>query len=152
MNTRISTLLLGALLAGYAFAEESETKLTFSQLPPAVQQTAKTQSEGYKIRGYSKELENGKTYYEIEMLQNGKTKDLLADREGKIVETEEQIDVSTLPQEVKSGLQQQAAAAKIVKVEKVTKGESISYEAVISSADKKREIAVASDGSKIKAD
>jgi len=152
MDNRTSTLLLATLLVSCAFAEEGETKLAFNQLPPAVQQTAKTQSEGYKVRGYSKETENGRTYYEIEMLQNGKTKDLLADQDGKIVETEEQVEIPALPQEVKNGLKQQAPQGKIMKVEKVTKGETISYEAVISNGGKKREIAIATDGSKIKAD
>jgi len=57
-----STLLLlcavGLLLAGAAVAQERRTKI---KAPPAVQKTVNEQSQGATIRGFSKEVENGRT-------------------------------------------------------------------------------------------
>jgi hypothetical protein len=62
---------------------------------------------------------------------NGKTKDLLVDASGAVVEVEEQVDFETLDDSVKMGLRKQAAQGKILKVERVTGGSKISYEAVV---------------------
>jgi uncharacterized membrane protein YkoI len=62
---KISALIL--FVACLAFAEQEE-KINFESLPSPVKETAKQQSEGATARGYSREIENGKTYYEVELL------------------------------------------------------------------------------------
>jgi hypothetical protein len=61
----IRTWLIGFSAVCVLLGEQGEAKLDFSNLPPAVQKTAKQQSEGARVRGYSKEVEHGKTYYEV---------------------------------------------------------------------------------------
>jgi uncharacterized membrane protein YkoI len=146
------TLIAIFFVVFVASADEGDTKTDFKSLPPAVQRAAKEQSKGAKVRGYSKESEDGKTYYEVELLRARKTKDVLLDNSGKVVEIEQQVDFASLPPAVKEGLQKQAAQGKVLKVEQVSKGGAISYEAVISSGHKHREIAVDSDGNAIKPD
>lgn len=144
MKTSVLTTTL--LLAGLAGADGSEAKIQFKDLPPAVQKTAKEQG-GTTVRGYNKELENGKTFYEIETRVNGKNRDLLVDESGAVVEVEQQVEIGSVPADAIQGLRREAAGANILSAESVTKGDKVTYEAVILRNGKKKEIAVNAGGS-----
>ena len=75
----------GLLLGGVLFAE---TKVKMTDLPLAVQAAVKEQTKTATLVGLSKEKERGKTVYEVETKMNGKTRDLLIDATGAIVEIE----------------------------------------------------------------
>src|SRR5437867_6190605 len=120
------------LFLGTAWAEGGEQKVKMSDLPKAVQKTVQEQSKGATVRGLSKEVEDGKTYYEVEMTVDGHGKDVTIDGAGTVVEVEEEVALSSLPPAVKSALEKKAGAGKIVKIESVTKGSAIvAYEAKI---------------------
>src|SRR5258706_16418403 len=91
MANRISLRLLllcaaSMLWLGTAAAQQPRAKI---KVPPAVQKTVDEQSQGGKIRGLSKEIENGKTQYELELTVNGHAKDMIIDPAGAILEVEE---------------------------------------------------------------
>jgi len=102
-NTRAILLTTVLLFAGLAVAQEKKIKR--SDLPPAVEKTVAAQSAGATVKGFSKEIEKGQTYYEAELILNGHTKDILIDANGAIVEVEEEVAMNALPTEVKAGLQ-----------------------------------------------
>ena len=133
-----------ALFAGTVSA--GETKVKMSDLPAAVQKTVQEQTKNAQLKGLSKETENGKTFYEAETMVNGKSRDILVDATGTIVEVEEATTLDGLPAAVKTTLEKAAAKGKIVRVETVTKGSEVSYEAVVNKNGKKSEVAVAADG------
>jgi uncharacterized membrane protein YkoI len=130
-----------ALLAGVGIAAEKKLKL--ADLPAPVQKTVHEQTRNAELKGLSKEVENGKTFYEIETIANGKSRDLLVDSTGQIVELEEATTLESVPTAVKAAL---APKGKIMKIETVTKGSTVSYEAVVSKNGKKSEVAVEADG------
>ena len=134
------------LLAAPAILVASEVRVQMKDLPPPVQQTLKEQTKDAKLRGLAKEAENGKTYYEAETVANGKTRDVLIDPSGKIVEVEEEIVLDSVPEQARAGLKKLAGGGKIVRVESVTKGAVVSYEAVVQRNGKKSEVAVNADG------
>src|SRR5262249_6133239 len=109
----------------------AEKKLKLEQLPPAVQTVVKEQMKNATLVGLSAEKERGKTMYEVETTVDGKSRDLLMDQTGTIVETEEEVAMSTLPAPAQSAIQRRAAGGSVSKVERVTAQSSISYEAVI---------------------
>lgn len=136
---------VGVLLATTAVAQEK--KINRSDLPPAVEKTVTAQSAGATVKGFSKETEKGQTYYEAEMVVNGRSKDVLIDANGAIVEVEEEVAMNALPGDVKAGLQAKAAEGKLVKVESITKkGKLVAYEAQVTKAGKKSEVQVGPDG------
>lgn len=144
---KASVLLSSLLLVALAWGQDKETKVQFKDLPPAVRKAAKEQEHnGAAIRGYSKEMENGKAFYEVETQINGKNRDILMNESGTIVEVEQQIEIGSVPAAAIMGLKREAAGANILQVESVTKGDKVSYEAVIQRNGKK-EVAVNSDGS-----
>ncbi len=143
----ISNLALVAALSLTAIAVAQEKKIQRADLPPAVEKTVGTQSQGATIKGFSQEKENGQTYYEAEMTVNGHSKDVTIDVNGAVVEIEEQVALDSLPSAVKGGLQAKAGAGKILKVESLTKhAQLVAYEAKVQTDGKKKEIQVGSDG------
>src|SRR5262249_21726160 len=102
------------------------------------------------IKGFSKETEHGKTYYEVEMKINGHGKDVLIDSTGRVVEIEEEVALGALPPDVQAGIAQQAGKGKVLKVESITKDNAVvMYEAQIRKAGKKSEIKVGLDGKRL---
>ncbi|MBS1806610.1 MAG: hypothetical protein JST84_00290 [Acidobacteria bacterium] len=128
-----------------------EQRVQMKDLPAAVKATVQEQSKGAKMRGLSKEREQGKTVYELELIVNGHSKDMIIDESGAILEVEEQIALNALPAAVKAELEKQAGKGKIQKVESVTKGNTlVYYEGVVKTGKKATEIKVSPDGTPVK--
>jgi len=145
--SRECALAIAAVLLCATLAVSQEKKIKRSDLPPAVEKTVAAQSEGATIRGFSQEKENGKTFYEAEMMVNGHSKDVLIDATGGIAEVEEEVALDSLPAAVKEGLQAKAGKGKLGKVESLTKHDKlVAYETVVQTNGKKSEIQVGPDG------
>lgn len=140
MFCRIAVCAFPTLLA-------SETRVQMKDLPKPVQKTVQEQSKAAKLRGLSREVENGKTFYEAETTVDGKSRDILIDATGAIVEVEEATNLQSIPDAVQKAFKTAAGSGKILKVETVTRGPVVSYEAVIQRGGKKSEVAVNADGS-----
>lgn len=129
-------------------AQEHEKKIARSDLPPAVERAVVEQSRGGTVRGVSQEEKNGKTFYEIELIVNGHSKDVLMNTDGFVVELEEEeVPTESLSPAVRDGLQAQARSGKLVKVEKLTKKDKlVAYEAEVLTNGKKSEVQVGPAG------
>jgi hypothetical protein len=137
----------GLLCFAVVFGQESEQRVRMKDLPAAVRNTVLEQSQGAVLKGLSKEVEHGQTFYEAEMKVNGHGKDILIDPAGAVVEIEEEVTMASLGTPVRSTIEQSAGKGRVLKVESITRNGSIeAYEAVIQKAGKKSEIKVAPDG------
>src|SRR5262245_65041127 len=85
---------LGSLLLGAAMAQDQQANL--KKLPLAVQKTVEEQSKGAKIRGISKEVENGKMQYDLELTVNGHAKDMIINPNGAFLLLEDEINLYTV--------------------------------------------------------
>jgi uncharacterized membrane protein YkoI len=142
-----SKLAIVLALTTLAFGQESERKIQRADLPPAVEKAVAAQSQGATIKGFSREKENGQTFFEAEMTLNGHSKDVLIDTNGAVAEVEEQVSLDSLPAAVKDGLQAKAGKGKILKVESITKHDQlVAYEAKVATGGKKSEVQVGADG------
>lgn len=124
----------------------SETRVRMNELPDAVRKTVEEQIQNSSVKGFRKEIQNGKTYYEAETTLKGRSRDILIDSGGAVVEVEEQVSLDRIPNAARKALEVRASSGKILKVEAVTRGSMVSYEAVISRNGKKSEVAVDADG------
>jgi len=150
MGARLAVLSLIAGLAVLTAAQAQEKKIKREELPPAVEKTVAAQSQGATIKGFSTEVEEGKTLYEVELTVNGHGKDISMDKEGKIVEVEEEVAMDLLPAEVKAGLTKAAGSGTIAKVESLTKaGKLVAYEADVKNGSKHSEVQVGPNGNKL---
>jgi hypothetical protein len=133
--------------AGAAFAEK---KVKLQDAPSAVQATVKEQTKTAPLVGLSQEVENGKTVYELETKVNGRTRDLMIDASGAVISVEEEVALDSIPAGAKAAIEKQAAGGEVTRVETVTKGKVVTYEAGLLKKGKKSEFTVAADGSPVK--
>ena len=141
----ISLLILTSL--GFA----AEKKIKIKDLPPAVRKTVDELGKTSTLVGFAKEVEDGKTMYEAETKVNGKTRDLTIDAEGKIVLTEEEVAIDSIPAPARAAIEKAATGGKIIIVEKVTKGSDVKYEAAITpKSGKKKEVSFSAEGAPVK--
>jgi len=129
---------------------QGEKNLLPKQLPAAVQAAFHKAYPSAKIKGASSEVENGKTLYEIESLDGKINRDLLYSEDGSIVEIEETISLKAVPDEVSKALKTETGKGKVQKAEKLTKGETVQYEFVISSGKDRREVVIDPSGKIVK--
>jgi hypothetical protein len=130
-----------------ANARGQERHLNRSDLPSAVRQTADKESKGATIRGYTREIEGGKLEYEVATVANNLTRNVTIEPDGKVVEVEQEVALSALPEAVREGLQQKAGAGRITKVISIKERDAlVAYEAKVLDAGKKSEVQVGPDG------
>jgi uncharacterized membrane protein YkoI len=153
MNNLVARLAVLSLITGLAVltsAQAQEKKINREDLPHAVEKTVAAQSQGATIKGFSTEVEGGKTLYEVELTVNGHGKDISMDKDGNIVEVEEEVAMDSLPPEVKAGLTNAAGSGTITRVESLTKrGKLVAYEAAVKNGSKRSEVQVGPNGNKL---
>jgi hypothetical protein len=151
MSLRRRAVCLTCVCTGLSLiAAAAETKINKSDLPAAVQRTAEEQSQGATVRGYSKDREDGKLEYEVQMTSDGHSKDVTIAPNGQLMEIEEEVSLDALPAAAKSGLQARAGKGQITKVESLTKhGALVAYEAQVQTGKKHSEIQVGPGGEKL---
>ena len=125
----------------------AEKKISRAELPAPVQKAADEQAKGATVRGYSKDIENGKVEYEIQLVDGGHSKDVTIAPDGSLIEVEEQVSIDALAPKVRAGLAAKAGRGKITKVESLTKhGSIVAYEAQVLTDGKRSEVQVGRDG------
>jgi len=146
MSMRTFSFTSAALLLGVTLVA-ADKKIQAKDLPPAVQKAVQEATKGATIKGYSKEVENGKTEYEVETMVNGHSRDLLFDPAGNLIAAEEAVALDAVPAAVKAAFE---ARGKVLLVETVTKGTTVTYEAQIQKNGRKSEVVVSADGKPVK--
>jgi hypothetical protein len=121
----------------------AEHPVALKDLPAPVQATVKAETAGSTINGLSKEVEHGVTLYEVETNKDGLSRDLLINKDGVLVEVEEQIALDAAPPAVQKALSQQG---QLLKLERVTSHGTTTYEAHLQKAGKKPSVTLDQDG------
>lgn len=146
MTTRcypIAASMLAFTLTVFA----QEKKIERSALPPAVEKAVQIETKDATVKGFAEEREHGETFYEVETVINGHTRDILFTSDGKIAEVEEEVAFDSLPANVQTGLKKKALGAAIEKVESLSKKDQIvAYEGTIRRNGKPAEIQVGPQG------
>jgi hypothetical protein len=128
--------------AGFAAARQAATKpvpkkpAAKVQLPAAVTDAFKKAYPDAVIKNTGKEVENGKTVYEVESVDKGMNRDLIYSPDGTVVELEEQINPADLPAPVTAALKQLYPKATVTKAEKLMKDGAVQYEMALKGAAK----------------
>lgn len=144
----LAGLAVSALISAYngdGFAEK------FSNLPEAVRQTAEAHmANAFPVSISSAKGEQGWDY-QINTRLNGKYHDLVINEKGSLVAVKDETDLASIPSAAKEAIEKQAAASKIVTLEKITEGTQISYGAVMKNETQgtSLQVRVAPDGTLI---
>jgi len=142
----IALLICATVVAGAQGEQKNKTK----GLPAAVTAAFQKAYLNAKIKGTSKEVENGKTLYEVESVDGKINRDLLYNADGTCAEIEETVPVKALPIDVADALKKGFPNGKVMKSEKLTKGETIQYELIIQSGKEKHEVVFDAKGLTVK--
>lgn len=139
--------IAASVLALALTATAQDRKIERSALPPAVEKAVQAETRGATIKGFAEEREHGKTFYEVETVVDGRTRDVLFAPDGTVAEVEEEVALDSLPASVQTGLKKKAAGNSIGKVESLTKkGKVVAYEGHIKRNGKSAEIQVGPEG------
>ena len=145
MKHRLVMFAAAWLIAGVAML--ADQKVQMKDLPAPVQKAVLEHTRAATVKGLSKEIEKGQTFYEAETIVNGHSRDLLFDAAGKLIEVEEEVSIDGVPAAVRSALE---AHGKISRVESVTRGKTVTYEAQVEKNGKKTEVVVDVGGKRLK--
>jgi hypothetical protein len=103
----------------------------FDALPQAVRETAKAHMDNaFPVSISSARGEQGWDY-QVNTRVDGKYHDIIIDGTGKLVAVKDETDLASIPAAAKAAIEKQAAASKVVTLEKVTEGGQVSYGAVM---------------------
>jgi uncharacterized membrane protein YkoI len=132
--------VLGALALPAVRAQEAE--IAINQLPKPVADAARAKFPGAQWRGASKETEDGKTFYEIEMTHQGRNMDVTFLPDGTLDLVETEVPEAELPAAVSRPVKDKYPGAKIKLAESVRKGAVLKtevdyYELHLTTADNK---------------
>ena len=143
-----------AMLSGVWADEE---KIPLDKLPKAVVEAVKKRFPKAEMKEASKEVEDGKTTYEVTVVDDKQNIDVTLTPEGALVSIEKEIAVKDLPKVIADAVMAKYPKGKMTKAEEVIKvkdgKETLEYyEVILTDGDKKDiEVQIFPDG-KIKAE
>ena len=137
----LACVLAAALVLAVGLGWADEEKIPLDKLPRAVVEAVKAKFAGAELVGAEKEVEKGKTQYEVAIKYKGSMIDVMVSADGKIVAAEKTIDAKDLPKAVAAAVKDKYKEAKILKAEEITEGEKTFYEVLLQrDATKKIEV------------
>jgi len=145
----LTALALGLVVLLWA-QEQYEQQISRKGVPAAVLAAFEKAYPNAKIKGFSKETDNGQLVYEIESEEGSVTRDVTYTADATLVSIEETLDTGTLPPGVKAALDTKFPGGKIRKAEKVTKGTVVAYEFKVKHNGRTTEIAFDAEGNELK--
>ncbi len=115
-----------------------EEKVALDKLPKPVVDAVKKKFPKAELNSASKEKEDGKIVYEVNIKDGKTTIEVTVTPEGKIVSIEKEITVKDLPKAVAETLESKYPKATIKKVEEIIKEDKLTaYEVLLVTAEKK---------------
>jgi hypothetical protein len=111
-----------------AKTEDSEKKLEKKDVPAAVLAAFTKAYPKATVKGYAKETEKGQTSYEVESMEGTIHRDVSYAADGKLLLTEESVEMKDVPAAVREALEKKFPKAKVGIAEKVMDGKTVAYE------------------------
>lgn len=146
---RIALIAIALLLSSLVVSAQ-ERKVREKEVPQAVVAAFKAAYPNASIRGYAKERENGKLFYEIESKDGDTVRDLLYNPDGTVAEVEETVTVTDLPIETQQLLQSKYPKAVVTKAEKTTQSDKVEYEVIARRGKQRISLVFDADGKLVK--
>jgi uncharacterized membrane protein YkoI len=155
-------VMLGLVLAApAALGQDKSTpkaqKIALDKVPEPIMKAVNNRFPGAKLRSVEKEVEDGKTVFDVELTQNGKKYEMDIREDGTVIEIEKEVAVKDLPKAVTKTLKREYPKATIKEIMEVNKVDGAKetpdhYELVLQTADGRSvEVEVSLTGKLLKA-
>ena len=150
MKTKILTLAaFGAFVVSITplRADEAAVAAKLAKIPPAAAEALKKAAGTATIKAVDIEKDGKVTIYEVELTEAGKPdREVSVTADGKINASEETVPLEKVPEAARKAIEAGAKGAKIDRVQKITRGGAITYEALYNNKGKKTEVEYLEDG------
>ena len=154
MRTRLfQTLLLAVLLLSFgAVLLTQEQQVRRKGVPEPVLAAFEKAYPNATIKGFSKEKDDaGRMTYEVECEEGTVKRDVTYLPDGTLVSIEEVVEPGEVPPAVKAAVDTKFPSGKILKAEKIIKGEVVTYEFQVRHNGRKTEVVFDANGNEQKA-
>jgi hypothetical protein len=111
-----------------AVAQEEEQSIRCKEVPAVVTSAFEKAFPKAKIKGCAREVEDGRTAFEISSTQGKVSRDVLYYADGKLIVVEETIATGSLPEPVQNAFHTKFPTGKITLAEKLTRDSVVTYE------------------------
>ncbi|MBU6409301.1 MAG: hypothetical protein KGR98_02835 [Verrucomicrobia bacterium] len=126
---------------------EKDRTVSLNQVPQAAKDTLRQYASESDVKGVDMEDQDGTQVYGFDISQGGHSFELAVTPNGKFMGTEEDIQVTDMPEAAQMALKAQAGGGNLSGFEKaVDQNHRTTYEADIEKNGKKTEVAVDADG------
>lgn len=133
------------------FAEKVVTFIDRKELPAAVEKALlKDMPKGATMKAFEKEVVDGKVFFEVQMIVNGKGYEIVYQPNGKIEAIEQEASLKEMPAAVAKAIEKAAEGGKLVKVDIITEGKRKTYEGEIERGGKKTNFLFDGNGKAVK--
>jgi hypothetical protein len=123
MRKLIGSVLMVVSLVLVAGAAAQEEKVALDKVPAPVLAAVKKRFPNGDMKGAKKEIENGKTVYEITLKDKGLSVDVSSTPEGALLTIEREIALKDVPEVVRKAFAAKSPNAKLEMIEEVIKVE-----------------------------
>ncbi len=139
LATAVAFVVL-ASVAVCAHEKKNVKKLTKEEVPKPVIAAFEKAHPQAAVKEYEQKSWQDKVWYEVEFKDGGAVKEEKYSADGTLSGSEEKIDAKDLPEAVTKAISGSAPGAKIVKAEKETHGQAVTYEIKLEEKGKFREM------------
>ena len=134
------------LLATMSLTAGDSKPISKKNVPPQVMEAFKRAYPSATLKAASSEKRDGKICYELESLDGKQKRDLIYASDGSVMEIEESIPLSALPESVRKAMADQHPKAVLKSAEKLIRGADITFEVVAAEGKKSGEFLFDSNG------
>ena len=146
---RLATGLL-AILASTASVLAEEQAISCDAVPKPVRAAFEKAFPKASITECAKEVEKGKTAYEISSTEGGTRRDVLFHADGSLIVIEEAIPIESTPDPVQQAVRKMYPGGEITVAEKITRDGAVLYEFQVKHRGKQVEIVFDPSGNEVK--
>jgi hypothetical protein len=145
---KVVTGVAALLSLGAAVAGAQEQTIQQADVPAAVLKAVSERYPQARMTQFQKEIENGRTAYEVGLDVGGKRSEVLLSADGKLLTEEQAITIKDAPEAVRKALlASKYSKATVSKVEKVTEGdEPATFELVVQQGTVRHELVFTAAG------
>jgi uncharacterized membrane protein YkoI len=147
---KLATSCVLAVLASAASALAEEQEISCDAVPRAVRAAFEKAFPKATIKECAKEVEKGKTAYEISSTEGGTRRDVLFYADGRLIVIEEAIPIESTPDPVQRAVRKMYPGGEITLAEKISRDGSVLYEFRVKLRGKHVEVVFDASGNEVK--
>jgi len=147
---KLATSGILAILVSATSALAEEQEIPCEAVPRAVRAAFEKAFPKATIKECSKEIEKGKTAYEISSTEGATRRDVLFYADGRLIVVEEAIPIESAPDPVQQAVRKLYPGGEIALAEKITRDGAVLYEFRVKHRGKQVEIVFDPSGNEVK--